>query len=165
MNLRLTFAQPRGLTLSLGTLTALLAAAAIWPWVPLGRTATQAETSTPAAERVAAPALPPIASFSDTVERPLFWPARRRLAAGGTGAGATLLEQRYRLLGIVAIGDVRRAVLGEATGHRTVELAEGGVLDGWTLTRIDVESAVFDGPSGTTTLALRPSGAAPPPAR
>ena len=159
MTLRATVMPPRGLTLSLGTLTVLFAAVAIWPWLPLGRTASHPGPAAPAAERLAAPVLPPVASFSETVERPLFWPTRRRLAAG-SAAGATLLERRYRLLGVVEIGDARRAVLGDAGGRRTVELAEGGMLDGWTLEHIDVESATFDGPSGTTTLALRGGGGA-----
>ena len=153
---RLTFTQPRGLTLSLAALTALLAVVAVWPWLPSARPASRPTPAAAGAEPVAAPALPALTAFSDTVERPLFWPARRRLSAGAPAAGATLLEQRYKLLGIVAVGDVRRAVLGDTAGHRTIELAEDGVLDGWTLKHIDVESVSFDGPSGTTTLALRP---------
>ncbi|MBV8535046.1 MAG: hypothetical protein JO128_05605, partial [Alphaproteobacteria bacterium] len=140
---RMTFTQPRSLTLSLAALTALLVASAMWPWLPSNRPMVPATSAAPAAERSAAPALPTITSFSDTVERPLFWPARRRLSASGPAAGATLFEQRYRLLGIVAIGDVRRAVLGDTGSHRTLELAEGGMLDGWTLQRIDAQSVTF----------------------
>jgi hypothetical protein len=158
---RVIFAQPRGLTLSLGGLTVLLIAAAVWPWLPSGRTISHTTPPAAGAERMTAPAVPAITAFSDTVERPLFWPARRRLSAGGPVAGASLLDQRYRLLGIVAIGEVRRAVLDDVSGHRTVELAEHAALDGWTLTHIDVQSVTFEGPSGTTTLALRASGAAP----
>jgi len=158
---RLTFAQPRGLTLSLGGLTVLLTVAAIWPWLPSTHTMSQATPAATVAERVTAPALPALAAFSDTVERPLFWPARRRISAAGPVAGATLLEQRYRLLGIVAIGEVRRAVLDDISGHRTVELAEHAALDGWTLTRIEADSVTFEGPSGTTTLALRPGAGSP----
>jgi len=163
---RVTLTPPRGLTLSLGVLTVLLIVAAAWPWLTFGRTTSHATAAAGATERVEAPALPVITAFSETVERPLFWPARRRLASGSPVAGATLLEQRYKLLGIVAIGDVRRAVLadmkgGDTSSHRTVELAEGGALDGWTLKRIDADSVIFDGPSGTTTLALGSAASSP----
>ncbi len=136
----------------------LLGAAAIWPWVPLGRT-TAAPVAEPAPIEMkgAQFKLPAYETFTAAVERPLFSPSRRP----GAGPAPTPVAQGpYRLIGIVVAGTHRRALIGQ-TGGAPVELGEGESFDGRTIKQIDQNRVVLtDTKGGETTLTL-----APPPSR
>jgi hypothetical protein len=101
--------------------------------------------------------LPPLATYSAIVERPLFAPSRRP----PPDAIAPSLESRYRLLGTVGAGSKRKAFV--ADGSRRVELSEGDIFDGQTVKEIGQDRIVLSSPAGDTVLKLKP--AAPEPAK
>lgn len=134
----------------LGAMLVLVIALAAWPWL-----APEAG-SAPRPEKVAAPspaiaALPPQATFSAIVDRPLFSPTRR--PPPGSNAATTGIEARYRLLGLIVSETVRRAWL--ADGNRHFDVGEGDKLDGWTVARIDQDRLVLKSATGEAVLALR----------
>lgn len=95
----------------------------------------------PAAPRAAAE-LPPLESFRETLERPLFVRGRRPpgggavVAAAGGPAEPPPSAPRLSVAGI-AIAGGRRAALVVVEGRpKPVSLAEGGELSGWTVTAI-----------------------------
>jgi hypothetical protein len=147
----------------LGGTAAISALIAVWPWlsppVPANRPLATAPTSTPAP---ALTALPPLASFSAIVERPLFSPSRRP-PPGTSTAAAPLVAGRYRLLGVVASGPKKRAFL--ADGARHIDIAEGERLDGWTVKQIGADSVLLSSSEGEATLKLKPAAVAEPPAK
>ncbi|HEX3954191.1 MAG TPA: hypothetical protein VHW90_11495 [Stellaceae bacterium] len=132
-------------------LAALFAAAAVWPWVaPITPPSSVAARDSAAAATV--PALPPAAAFAAVSDRPLFSPSRRPPAvAAAPLAGA--VAARYRLIGVIAIGGDRRALL--ADGPRRIEISEGGALDSWKVARIEDDRVVFSTPTGETSLILQ----------
>jgi len=153
---RLSVPQPR-LDHALMATAVVLAALAVWPWLPVGapsRLPPQApETPAP----TAALTLPPLAGFTALVERPLFTPSRRASAADKQALLAGF--GRYRLLGLVAVGPQRRALMAE--GPRVVELKEGDTLEGWMIQRIEQDRLVLSSASGEAVLTLRQAAAAP----
>ena len=113
----------------------LLLALAIWPWLaPTAAPRRSADLDTPAPSAAIA-ALPPLATFAGVFERPLFSPSRRPPAEAKASALGPGIAERYRLIGLVAAGATRRALLAE--GKRRFEIAEGSALDGWTIARIE----------------------------
>jgi len=136
----------------------LLIALAIWPWVaPDSAPERSAPADLPSAPPLIA-ALPALATYSAVFERPLFTPSRRPAATPGAAVANTAVE-RYRLIGLLASGELRRALL--ADGDRRFEIAEGAALDGWTVARIEQDRIVLSSPAGKTVLKLRRSDAAP----
>jgi hypothetical protein len=130
---------------------ALFAAAAVWPWVaPITPPSSAAARDSAAAATV--PTLPPPAAFAAVSERPLFSPSRRPPAVAAAPL-ASAVAARYRLIGVIAIGGNRRALL--ADGLRRIEISEGGALDNWTVSRIEQDRVVFATPGGETALALQ----------
>jgi hypothetical protein len=140
------------------TAAALLAALTVWPFLPAAEPLPLAPAATPAPPPAPA-ALPPLARFAAVVERPLFSPSRRPVAAEGFDLGSGGLDARYRLLGITIAGDRQRALLAE--GARQFELAVGDSLAGWTVVRIEQNRLVLTSPTGEAALTLRRAGAAP----
>ncbi len=89
--------------------------------------------------------LPPLESFRETLERPLF--VRGRRSPGGVGVVAVAgrpaepppSAPRLSVAGI-AIAGGRRAALVVVEGRpKPISLAEGGELAGWTVTAIDTD--------------------------
>ncbi|HZT87897.1 MAG TPA: hypothetical protein VFA12_08005 [Stellaceae bacterium] len=144
---------------ALGAAAALLTALAVWPWLP---------HPPPPAISVAAPAspaappaleLPPLASFTAVVERPLF-SSSRRAGGGAKQAPGAAFAGRYRLLGLIAAGDDRRALLAE--GPRVVELKEGDAVEGWRIKRIEQDRLILSSATGEAVLNLHTPPATPP---
>jgi general secretion pathway protein N len=143
---------------ALGGAVLVLAAIAVWPWLaplvsPPPPRAAPLEKAPPAL----AP-LPPITSFAETIERPLFAPTRRPQPGGN--ATEAPVEGTYRLLGIVGEGSRRTALV--ASGNRRVNLAVGDTLGEWSVREIGQDRVVLSSATGATTLKL--SRGAPEPA-
>jgi len=144
----------RPLTLALAALCALLAGAALWPWLPASEAAPRPpETARPAASANPFAALPPLADFSATVERPLFSPTRRPAANAPAFTGG--IGERWRLQGLLVAGKSRRAQLAEIAGGRILELGEGDKLEGWTVKKIEQDRLLLSSPAGEATLTVR----------
>ena len=142
----------------LGAAAAVLIVMAVWPWV---RSPAAVRTAAaPNDQSVAAPALavlPPLARFSVIGERPLFAASRRPSPGEKAGPAGPGIEQRYRLLGIIDAGTSRRALLAE--GKRRFTIAEGAVLEGWTVAHIEHERIVLSSPGSEAVLLLQPGAA------
>jgi hypothetical protein len=146
----------------LAGLALLLGLLAVWPWVsPISAALPAPGASETATPPVSVAALPPQAALTAIGERPLFSPTRRPSAIARTrpAAGAAT---RYRLLGLITVGAVRRALV--ADGSRRVEIGEGGTLDSWSVARIGQDQVVLSSAEGEIVLTLRPASVDPPPA-
>jgi general secretion pathway protein N len=144
---------------ALATGALCFATLAIWPWLVPPIPATRPLATPPVAP--AAPpiaALPPLANFAATVERPLFSPSRRP-AANAPAAAAPGAESRYRLLGIVASGAKKTAFV--ADGARRAEIGVGDAFDGWTVKEISQNRVTLMSPSGEMVLKLKSAPAEP----
>jgi hypothetical protein len=139
------------LTVALTAAAALLAGAAVWPWLAEPAAASDVAAPVPETGATAIVQLPPLANFAAIVERPLFALSRRpnptdkALAAAGAGL-------RYRLIGIVAAGKDRHALLADPSGPRPIEIGEGAALDGWTVDSIEQDRVILSGPAGAAAL-------------
>lgn len=133
----------------------LFAALAVWPWfvppTPKTRPLAASPTSVPTPTLAA---LPPLASFSEIIERPLFTPSRRP-PAGAASMQAPSIETRYRLLGVVATGPKKKAFIAE--GAHRLEISIGDALEGWTVKEIGPDHVLLGSPAGEATLKLAPA--------
>lgn len=131
----------------------LLGAVAVWPWLippsPSVRATAVPQTAAPAP---ALSALPAIGKYGAIVERPLFAPSRRAPPGMATAPAGSGIEGRYRLVGIISAGSVRKAFV--ADGARRTEIAEGGMLDGWTVTQIGQDRVLLRSATGEALLKL-----------
>jgi len=142
----------------------LFAMLAAWPWLTPVAAPPPASGSRP--PEVAAPPLPALAAparYAAIIERPLFAPSRRA-ASAALDAATTGSPARYRLVGVIAVGQTRWALLVD--GARTLQVGPGDRLDDWTVRRVEHDRVVLSSSSGETVLQLRspaPSaGGAPP---
>lgn len=145
---------------ALGAAAIVFAALAVWPWLfpPLPATRPLAAPPAGAPAPALAP-LPPLASFTAIVERPLFSPSRRP-PPGATAALGASIESRYRLIGIVVTGPKKKAFVAE--GARRLEIVEGDILDGWTVTEIGQDRVRLTSSTGEAALKLTPAAAEAP---
>jgi len=143
----------------LGAAALVFAATAAWPWlvppVPTVRPLAAPPASAPAPSVAT---LPPLASYAAIVERPLFSPSRRPAPGAQTALGPSI-ESRYRLVGIIAAGTKKKALV--ADGARRIEIAEGDTLDGWTVTAIGKDRVALTSPTGDAALKLVPAAEGP----
>lgn len=109
--------------------------------------------------------LPPLDTFTATVERPLFTPGRRPPAAVPVPLEeAPVVEEAvslYRLVGLIAEGGGRAvALLREGDSHGEIRVRPGETVAGWTVERIGGGEMTLsrDG----ETLALSLDGVIPP---
>ena len=137
---------------------ALLAGLALWPWLvapPVALAPLAARP--PAAPAAAPPALRPLADYAAIVERPLFSPSRR--PTPGVAAAAPATGHRFRLIGIVGTGAMRKAFV--ADGGRRAEIVAGDTLDGgWTVKEIAPDRVLLSSPAGEAVLRLTQPAAA-----
>jgi hypothetical protein len=135
------------------------AALAVWPWLVPPIPETRPPATPPAAPAAATlTALPPLASFAATVERPLFSPARRP-AANAPATAAPAAESRYRLVGVVVSGMKKTAFI--ADNGRRAQIGVGDAFDGWTVKEIGQDRVTLASPSGEMVLKLKPAPAEP----
>jgi hypothetical protein len=147
---------PLRLNHALGGTAIFCALLAAWPWMVPPSLPTTEPRAAPSAGFLAPAfaALPPLASFSATVERPLFTPSRRPPAGAETAAGPSI-ESRYRLLGVVTTGPTKKAFAVDGTRH--VEITEGNTLDGWSVKEIRSDRVLLTSPAGEAVLKLKPT--------
>lgn len=142
-------------THALGAAAIAFAAAAAWPWlvppVPSVRPLAAPPASGPAPSVAA---LSPLASFAAIIERPLFSPSRRPPPGAQTAQGPSI-ESRYRLVGIVATGPKKTAFIAEGAQRRAI--AEGDMVDGWTVSEIGQDRVKLTSPAGEAVLKLAPA--------
>jgi hypothetical protein len=128
----------------------------LWPWIAPIPAESRAGTGDAVAAGTTLPGLPSAASFAAIAERPLFVPSRRPAPAGAAVIDSNGVN-RYRLLGLVAVGTSRRALL--ADGARRIEVGEGSALDRWTVKHIDQDRVLLSSPQGDAVLTLQRAGA------
>lgn len=88
---------------------------------------------------------PPIDIFSEILERPLFFVNRRLppVVERTTAPPVPLVPLRLSLEGVAITGDSRVAVLRNLANNQLLQLAEGMTHDGWLLTSVSPEGALF----------------------
>jgi hypothetical protein len=139
----------------LGTAAAALVVLAVWPWVqsPSAANPNRPASNTGAAAPAIAP-LPPVARFAAIAERPLFSPSRRPVPGEKAAPAGPGIEQRYHLLGLVTVGDTKRALLSE--GKRRLVIPEGALLEGWRV-HIEHDRVVLTSSAGEAVLPMQPT--------
>jgi hypothetical protein len=144
---------------ALGAVAIVFTAIAAWPWlvppVPSVRPLAAPPAGAPAPS---VDALPPLASYAAIVERPLFSPSRRP-PPGAPATQGPSIESRYRLVGIVATGPRKKAFVAEGAQRR--EIAQGDMLDGWTVSEIGQDRVKLTSPAGEAVLRLSPAATEP----
>lgn len=158
---RSSLARPEA-RLSVGLVAAVvvLAAAAIWPWLPgSGRTAAVGPATPPPEAKASTVKLPAYETFTATIERPLFSPSRKPVTAP-VQAPLPATQGPSRLIGIVVAGAHRRALIAQ-TGAAPIEIGEGESFEGRTVKRIEQNRVVLVDVKGAETVLTL----APPPGR
>jgi hypothetical protein len=131
----------------------ILVLLAALPWfAPVAEPRPPADNHAASANGPAVAALPAPSVFSGVVDRPLFTPSRRPAAREAQPAAGNA-GSRYRLIGVVNVGDTRRVWLSDGT--RNFQIGENEAVDGWTVKRIEAERAILVGPAGELVLKLR----------
>jgi hypothetical protein len=98
--------------------------------------------------------LPPIESFSETIERPLFLPDRRPPAIEETPEDDDVESGLFSLVGII-VSPTQRIALVKVRGSQTVlQLSEGQQANGWTVLQIRPEEVIFESNDKTETIEL-----------
>ena len=129
----------RRLTMLLFALILVLAAAGAWPW--LASRSAAAPSPPPLPELVKVPAdLPPLASFPETLARPVFAAGRRPAVAAAPASMRPALSGR--LEGVVLAGSARHALVREGSQVRRV--AEGDSVGAWTVRRIERDRVLLE---------------------
>lgn len=113
--------------------------------------------------------LPPLAALSETVERPLFTETRRppegepdgaAVSASPVPAGSSL---SFSVSAIVITDDERAVLLVHPQSGALTRVAEGEMVAGWRLDKVESDRAVFSKDGDSQEAVLRSFG--PPPAR
>ncbi|MDH3737771.1 MAG: hypothetical protein OER92_01160 [Alphaproteobacteria bacterium] len=100
-------------------------------------------------------ALPPIETYSETIERPLFLPDRRPPAIGEEQQEVEAVESGlFTLLGII-VSPTQRIALVKVRGTQSVlQLTEGQQANGWTVQQIHPGEVIFESKDKTETIEL-----------
>lgn len=121
---RLTIA----LALLCGALGAAIYAELDRPGAEHAAAATLAAPHPKAIPAVASHKMPPLGDYAEILERPVFTPTRR--PAPASHAAATPLSS-FTLVGIVASGDSRHALIEYGQPTRRERVSEGAAIGGW----------------------------------
>lgn len=101
-------------------------------------------------------ALPPLDSFPQTIERPLFSTTRSPARAAAPSAGQEgLILGRYRLVGTVVTASQSFILLRPAAGGELLRREEGEALDAWRIEKISAEALTLSDGARTETVPLR----------
>lgn len=92
--------------------------------------------------------MPPLRSFSEVLDRPLFSSTRRPDAAAAAGAASQ--PTPFRLVGIVFSQSKRVAIVEIGQPPSVERVAEGGQAGNWTIERILPDRIIVRGPAGRT---------------
>lgn len=113
--------------------------------------------------------IPPVATYREVKERPLFSDTRRppplAKSAGGNAARATPLVGKWKVTGIVVAGQSSFALVEGIRDRKTVRLQLGTPLDGWQLDEIHPDRLVFSSAEANTVLQLHSEEEASRPSR
>ena len=122
--------------------------------------------SAPGNESAEQPVLPPIEAFRDMVDRPLFNPTRRPIAAVAArpDRGSTAATLNVMLSGIVINGDRRFAHLYLPQDRRVRVLSVGDAVDGWRIQSILPDRIRLSSGAATEEIVLQDAHAASRPA-
>lgn len=82
-----------------------------------------------------------LADFTALGERPPFSATRRSIRSASDDSAGLVLG-RYRLSGVVVAPSARSVILS-GLDNRSLIVAEGGTVDGWTVDEITAETVVF----------------------
>lgn len=100
-------------------------------------------------------ALPPIETFSETTERPLFLPDRRPPAIDETQEEVGDVESGlFTLLGIIVSPTQRIALVKVRGSQEVLQLSEGQQANGWTVLQINPGDVIFESNDKTETIEL-----------
>ena len=91
---------------------------------------------------------PPMSSFREIVERPLFNPSRRAIVA------SVKLMPLYRFRGALLMGKRRIGLLERRSNGVLLRVREGDVVDGWQIAFIDSRAIQMSSPTQTHTMTL-----------
>lgn len=105
--------------------------------------------------------LPTLSSFASVGERPLFSPDRRPPAQSVDGTGAW---SSFSLSGIIITPQSREALVSHGKPPTIAHLAEGQIVEGWTVSAIYPDHVVFRDRLTEHELKLIDKGSPPPPA-
>jgi hypothetical protein len=101
--------------------------------------------------------IPPVVTYREFVERPLFSDSRRPPQDATTSVEsvrAVQLTSKWKVTGIVMAAEDSFVHIEGIRDHKTVRLQVGMPLDGWKLERISPEQVEFRSASGAVTLPL-----------
>ncbi len=108
--------------------------------------------------------LPPIETFSETTERPLFLPDRRPPVIDETQEEVEDVESGlFTLLGIIVSPTQRIALVKVRGSQEVLQLSEGQQANGWTVLQISPGDVIFESNDKTETIEL--IDIKPPPTR
>ncbi len=109
-------------------------------------------------------ALPPIETFSETTERPLFLPDRRPPVIDEAQEDVEDVESGlFTLLGIIVSPTQRIALVKVRGSQEVLQLSEGQQANGWTVLQISPGDVIFESNDKTETIEL--IDIKPPPVR
>ena len=103
----------------------------------------------------------PGVAYPAIAQHPLFAPTRRPWLPPPTPAAreaAPAPPAAFTVIGTVIGDGVRRAIVRPPNGDQTIVLAEGQILQGWTLRRIGRERLRFENDGATYELRFPPPG-------
>ena len=116
--------------------------------------------------------LPPVDSYAETLERPLFASDRQPHKAVPVSKQPQKQQpvrqadpKRFVLSAVVMQGDMRVALLRDATNGTLTRLKEGSSVGGWALSEVRADSVVLSRGSATQEVQLRRFEPPPPPKR
>ena len=101
--------------------------------------------------------IPPMVTYREVVERPLFTHSRRppeKTTGAVESVRAVQLSGKWKVTGIVVAGDNTYAHIEGNRDHKTVRLQVGMPLDGWKLEEIEADRIVLRSGDEYTTLTL-----------
>jgi general secretion pathway protein N len=107
-------------------------------------------------------AKPPMTSYSEILERPVFRPSRRPTVATDAGSAEVAPlssikdfdNSEIRLVGIIIVDENRFALLQAAGTQLTQRVQVGDVVDGWRITRLTPSTAAMEHGADARTLQL-----------
>ena len=101
--------------------------------------------------------IPPVVAYREIVERPLFSDTRRppdKAAPAAAAAANEQLNAKWKLTGIVVVGENSFVRVAGIRDQETVRLQMGMPLDGWKLEQIKTDHVVFSSAGRSAILKL-----------
>jgi len=119
------------------------------------------QRGTAPARQEAVTVLPPLSDLSETLQRPLFESLRQpRSAPQAAQSEGPMVIGKYRLVGIIAAGSRRQAMLTRSDTGRSALYGAGDVLDDWAVAEVLEDGLTVRRSGESETVRLRSS--APP---